>query len=266
MMTTAISPILENLTDDPARRSAQILSLVLQGKAEMPKATIINKLGKDIVAKIQVSSKVMTIDGVRVSVNQFDLQHIADYYQGHILTQKLADDINRQADVRIKPQNQPWSNDKPVSMGRAYRVFDYNEIVTNAIGNKNGKLYTNEGKDWVLDMNLFLSGKNAKTGLEWKVTGTNHGWYRNNGDYINGDPIQSAGHMHDMYHTDYSQLARIVFKDVELSTDGGQTYQKTTFSKILESPEFYKLISYTKGVKDRHPGVPRLIKTIFANA
>lgn len=265
-MMTNISPLLESLTDDPARRSAQILSLVLQGKASMPRATIINKIGNNIIAKIQVSAKAMTIDGVRVSVNQLDLQHIADYFGGHVLTQKLADDTNRQADVRITPQFQPWSNDKPVSMGRAYRVFDYNEIVNNAIGNKSGQLYINEGKDWVLDSPLFQKGINSNTGLEWKMTATNHGWYRNKGEFINGDPIQSAGHAHDIYHTDYSQLARIVFKDIELSTDGGQTYQKTTFSEILASPDLYKLISYTKGVKDRHPGVPQVIKTIFANA
>jgi hypothetical protein len=254
-----MSLLLEGLSDQPMIRSKQILSLVAQGKADMPSAIIETNAGKDLKARLKVSAKVMTIDGVRVSVNQTDLQHIADYYNGYVLTSKIAEEINKQADVRINPQNQPWYNDTPNSMGRLYRVFDYDKIVTEAIGNKSGKLYTNEGKDWVLDPRLFQYGKNDKTGLDWKDTAINHGWYQNDGSQGGGNPIQNLGAAHDIRHTDYSQLARIVFNEVEISTDGGQHYSKTTFSNVLMDPKLYKLVSYTRLKEDRHPGVERIL-------
>jgi len=245
--------LLEGLSDEPAIRSAQILSLVAQGKAAMPRATIETTIGNSIVARIQVSSRVMTIEGVRVSVNQKDLQHIADYYGGHIMTRRLTEIINSQADVWIEPQPQE-EYPKDLTMGRLIRMFDYDKVVNHALtlgkgeifdntgggkrfvgrafGNatepKTGNLYANEGKDWILDTSLFLQGKNPKTGYNWKNTSTNHGWYRNKNPLpslgIIGDPIQFVGHQHDMFHTDYSQLARIVFAVIEISKDGGVTF------------------------------------------
>ena len=260
-----MSALLEGLSDDPATRSSQILSLVVQGKAVMSMATITvyPLMGeKSVVAKLQVSSRAMTIDGIRVSVNQKDLQHIADYYGGHILTQKIADDINRLADVRIEPQTQRWFEDTPNSMARLYRMFDYDQIVSNAIGSKKGNLYANEGKDWVLSLENSLAGVNAKTGIEWKNTATNHGWYKNTGAYNLGDPIQLAGHQHDINHVDYSQLARIVLSDMEISIDGGSTYTKTTLANVLKDPKLYQAVSYNILNDARHPGVPKTIQTL----
>lgn len=287
--TTGIA-LLEGLSDEPSVRSAQILSLVVQGKASMPRATIETQIGNSILARIQVSAKAMTIEGVRVSVNQKDLQHIADYYGGHIMTRRLTEIINLQADVWIEPQSQEmYSKDK--SLGRLFRVFDYDEVIKRALTvgegeiydesngqrrfrgrafgkitkEKVGNLYANEGKDWIIDSNLFLPGKNSN-GIDWKETSTNHGWYQNRNPNkvsgIVGDPIQYVGHKHDILHVDYSQLARIVFSVIEVSRDGGETYEQELYSNILENPTLRELVADEKGIKsDRHPGVPRVLKT-----
>lgn len=258
---------LEGLTDDTLDRMKKVLSLVLQGKAKMPLTTLVNDIEGGVSAVFKISRKAMTIDDVRISVNCETLQHIADYYNGHLLTQKLADDLNRIANVWIEPQQQPYFRDQPNSMARLYRVFDYDDAVSNAIGDvpDSGEfIFANEGKDWILDKDIFQSGKNSN-GILWNQTATNHGWYKNKQSYNYGDPIQFVGHQHDIYHVDYSQLARIVLSDVALSEDGGNTFKETTFSEILNHEKYYKLASYTKGIKDRHPGVKRVIYESAAN-
>lgn len=289
--TTGIA-LLEGLSDEPSIRSAQILSLVVQGKASMPRATIETKIGSNILARIQVSAKAMTIEGVRVSVNQKDLQHIADYYGGHIMTRSLTEAINLQADVWIEPQSQEVYS-KDLTLGRLFRMLDYDQVIKRALSvgegeiydeshgqrrfvgrafgkidkEKIGNLYANEGKDWILDSSLFIPGKQPN-GLDWQKTATNHGWYQNRNANkiagIIGDPIQYVGHAHDVLHVDYSQLARIVFSVVEVSRDGGETYEQELFSSILKNPTLRELITDEKGIKgDRHPGVPPVIKNLL---
>lgn len=240
------------LSDDPVTRSQQILDLVRAGRGEYRYAVIETASGEKR-ARIPVFADALAIDGVRVNVTARAEQQIADALGAHLLTQKLADEIHRQADLRLNPMPQGWYADGPggrATMSELRRMFDYQRILENAVGDVSYKLATNIGKDWLLDSAQFQAGKNPRNGLPWNQIGTNYGWFERN-----GKPLQPMGRAHSIDHGDYSQLVRLVSKDIEVSDDGGKTYRPALFSDILTDPQYFSLVSYERLPSARHPGV-----------
>jgi len=284
---------LKRLNDNGARRSAEILSIVSQGGADQKRGSmgwyeIQSKIagkgtnGKDIIAKIKVMRKVLTIGGIRVSANHQDAQHIADWYGVKMLTEKISDLINQQANVRLpilaqgtwtEPASPPTTDG---SMSRLFRVFDYDRIVTEKLvqiyGNPNPPgLYVNEGKEWILSEKYGPNMKeqvnpNSDTKAKYKDLSCNHGWYQPNSEKSplgpgpgNVKKIQTQGHRHDMNHNDYSQLLRFVKGVVYVSHDGGENYEKKKYSDLLKNPTLVSLLSYYEAntVPPRHPFVQK---------
>jgi hypothetical protein len=234
---------LSGLSSDPYTRSAEIVSLFKQGRGNAP-LTIIETASGPYRAKLAVSSKAATIDGVRVNLSERELTNLADYFGAHLLTPKLVDVIQEKADLKLTPRPQAWYADGPggrATMADTSRMFDYSKIVDEEAAGKTGTLTANEGKDWVLEGYAFTDrGKNR---------GTNYGWFKN------GAPVQPLGRVHDLDHTDYSQLVRLVSSYVQLSEDQGSTWRDATFEEIVTSPKLFSLVSYERLPAARHPGV-----------
>ena len=230
---------LSGLSDNAAERSAELVSLFKQGRADMP-FTILETAKGPLRAKLAVSSKAATIDGVRVNLSERGLQQVADALGMHLLTPYLVDEIQRRADLKLEPRPQAWYADG--SMGNLKRMFDYNEIVNQELAGRSGTLISNEGKDWVLEGFAF----NDK-GLN---RGTNYGWFKQD-----GTPIQGIGRVHNLDHSDYSQLVRLVSSVASVSDDGGQTYRNVSFRELVTSPKYFPLVSYERLPDSRHPGV-----------
>lgn len=230
---------LSGLSDNAAERSAQLVSLFKQGRANMP-FTILETSKGPLRARLAVSARAATIDGVRVNLSERALQQVADWYGMHLLTPYLVDQIAQRADLKLTPKPQAWYADG--SMGNLRRMFDYNEIVNQELAGREGTLVANEGKDWVIEGFAFTPAGENK--------GTNYGWFQ-----PNGKPIQSLGRVHNLDHSDYSQLVRLVSSVASVSEDDGKTYRDATFKELLTSPVLYPLVSYERLPDARHPGV-----------
>lgn len=239
---------LSGLSDDAAQRSAELVSLFKQGRAVMP-FTILETLKGDLRARLAVSSRAATIDGVRVSISERGLQQVADALGMHLLTPYLVDQIAKRADLKLVPQPQRWYGKKQGGDGTmtlARRIFDYDAIVNKELAGREGSLVANEGKDWVLEGYSFTNAGMNK--------GTNYGWFQ-----PNGEPIQGIGRIHNLDHADYSQLVRLVSSVVSVSDDGGKTYRDASFEELLTSPKYFPLVSYERLPGARHPGVGGMV-------
>jgi|GEM_PF-5136998 len=243
-VTSSYSGDLEGLSDSPVARSAEILSLIRQGRFEVPIVFLTTSKGP-LRARLAVTGRALTVDGVRVSMTEQDQTLAADTLGAHLLTPFLVDEIWKRADVRLEPKTQAWYGGPggDGSMGTKRRVFDYNEIVEKELGEvPPEKLVASEGKDWVIDGYAFTPAG--------RIKGTNYGWHRKN-----GKPVQGLGRVHNLAHTDYSQLFRFVSSVVSLSEDDGQTWRDATFTELVSSPKLFPLVSYERLPAARHPGV-----------
>jgi hypothetical protein len=234
---------LSGLSNNAAERSAELVSLFKQGRAVMP-FTILETSKGDLRARLAVSSRAATIDGVRVNLSERGLQQVADALGMHLLTPYLVDQIAKKADLKLTPRPQAWYADG--SMGNLARMFDYDAIVNEELGGRQGTLVANEGKDWVLEGYAFTAAGMNK--------GTNYGWFQ-----PNGKPIQGIGRVHNLDHSDYSQLVRLVSSVVSVSDDGGKTYRNASFEELLTSPKYFPLVSYERLPGARHPGVGGMV-------
>ena len=234
---------LSGLSNNAAERSAELVSLFKQGRAVMP-FTILETSKGDLRARLAVSSRAATVDGVRVNLSERGLQQVADALGMHLLTPYLVDQIAKRADLKLTPRPQAWYEDG--SMGNLARMFDYNAIVNEELGGRQGTLVANEGKDWVLEGYSFTNAGMNK--------GTNYGWFQ-----PNGKPIQGIGRVHNLDHSDYSQLVRLVSSVVSVSDDAGKTYRDASFEELLTSPKYFPLVSYERLPGARHPGVGGMV-------
>jgi len=235
---------LSGLSDDARQRSAELVALFRQGRAVMPFSVFETKKGP-LRARLAVSSRAATVDGVRVSISERGLQEIADALGMHLLTPYLVDQIAKTADVKLTPKPQPWYGKKDGgdgSMTLARRIFDYDAIVSSELGGKSGELVANEGKDWVLEGFAFMNAGFNK--------GTNYGWFQ-----PSGKPVQGIGRVHNLDHADYSQLVRLVSSFAQVSDDDGATYREASFEELVTSPKYFPLVSYERLPGARHPGV-----------
>lgn len=225
-------------------------------------------------ATFWVSSDGLRIDGVRINVSAALQQHIADLMGTvSLMTPKLVDLATQQADIRLTPITRPIT--KSVSaMIDQNRMLD--DVLVRSVGSLDatkGMLIAGGSKLWTLDNVMLLPGtmtsKLADTGLPVAV---NYGWYYVPGT-LSGVPanppatrvtdratgkalvmIQAQGTAHDYGHSDYSQQALFVLKDVILD-DG----VPTTLAAVLSDPALASLASHQGVVRVlRQPGVAQL--------
>lgn len=245
-MTIPPGSVIANWPQDAAGRSAAVLQAVKDGRADLDWFTIGTTAG-NLRARIRVSNA-MRVDGVIVNADQRAYQEVADYLGLVSFTPKLADEVYKQSTVRIAPQAQIWYKDG--SMGLTRRMVDYSGIIDSAVDGRSG-LVDNPGKYWVLVAALWAAGTNPKTGIPWRSSAANYGWYQTLTNLLQG-----LGFAHNLAHADYSQVFRYWDPDVQASDDGGMTWQSIDGRTMLTSPKWYPLVSAQQLPGYRHPGVP----------
>ena len=133
-------------------------------------------------------------DAVRVTLTARAAQLIADHFNAVLPTVRICDLIWAQARVRISPCFQNPDS----AMAHTSRMVRHSREVDEKARRRAG-LVSNVGKDWVLSNKL--EGK--------PDTAANYGWFQSN-----NTPIQTLGTRHNISHVDYSQVLRLVRRDV----------------------------------------------------
>lgn len=207
-------------------------------------------------------------DSVRVSVNHRTAQQILDDLGAAPLTAKLSDQIWNQASVRIPPLSHlAWVQDGTMSDTR--RMLEQSQLVDSEIAKEQARtgglgLIADVGKDWIIDKRLWESPIVSPHCEKDPIRSVNYGWHGSAGYPSATLPgvmvIQDVGTCHGMSHTDYSQVLRLVRRDVKVCGPGmGSTgCAMVDIEAIATDPALAALVSYSGAFPEfRHPAVPR---------
>ncbi len=156
-------------------------------------------------------------DSIRVNVTAQTGQWIADHLGASLCTKHISDLIWQQADVRLTPSIQT----PDAQMAWTHRMVQHSQAVDAKLDARAG-LVANVGKDWVLTNRLAAQPGRA----------ANYGWFRSD-----GRPIQPLGLAHDVHHVDYSQVLRLVRREMEV--DG----REMDIEAVGRHPELAALVS-----------------------
>lgn len=178
--------------------------------------------GKKI--RIGVSRDALRIAGVRINGSPLFQQEIADALGLVLLTPTIADEIYRQAANQLVVATEPAGQ----YMGTVGAMVSHSDAVDSLIGGREG-ISSDPGKDWVL----------SSRGI------ANYGMRDPNDG---GRPIQGLGTVHNLWHSDYSQIMRFASPVVcigseKLSTEAAYLRYPHLFgsptSTRIESPQPY---------------------------
>ncbi len=185
------------------------------------------------VAEFTVMADALRIGGVRVAVSAATEQRIADALDASLLTERLADLIWQQADVRIEPQ---LTRDYAGMVDWARGVVEHSKRCDVALAGRGG-LVANVGKHWILHP-LLASTPDR---------GVNYGWMK-----PDGSVWQSPGNAHVATYYDRSQTCVLVANVCNVDGD------VMLLGDLLRNPTLAPLASATGPLKmTRQPGVPR---------
>jgi len=236
--------------------------------------------GREYTAKLLVSKDALRVgdanDSFRFSVNHRTAQLIADELGSVLPTPYLGAEIWRQAIIRLPTlaQTRAWYADpktgRPNTMSKTYRMLEQSDYLDKMIADEQAKtgkdgLIADVGKNWVTHPKLWLPytpppGSHCPPG---KPRAMNYGWHLTSGPYrpstIPGiKVIQPGGLCHLIGHVDYSQVVRLIRRDVEvcgLGFSGGCV--KMDIAQIGSSPVLNALVSRAGPLQAmRHPDVP----------
>jgi hypothetical protein len=223
------------LADSIATREQQILALVQAGKDDHEWVPLSwTKDGRAV--SVLVSRRALAVvgdDGTRLTVNATmpTAQKIADMLGGAMMTTRVADEIQKQADVAFPFPEHDW-NYKDLTGTKTSRMYDQSAILDWKVAGRPG-LVSGEGKDWIVSRRTWLEPAKAHNAVNFGGYGTGSG--KSPGGLR---VAQSIGLAHNMGHTDYSQLLRFV-KLGSLTIDGeaydwGQALADPALSGLLQ--------------------------------
>jgi hypothetical protein len=207
-------------------------------------------------AKLYVSGDGLRIGdsagGVRINASHGLAQQIADELGVALPTAKLSDEIWAQAQVKLSPVTQPWSQDG--TMAKTYRMIQQSQAVDDAIaaaGGSGSELIADVGKDWINSARSWVAGKEGKA--------VNYGWHGPSFSSQAATPagqrvIQMIGQAHSLGHVDYSQVVRLVDREVEIW--GGDLGGGTAMGidQVVADPNLAGLVSHEGPLPAmRHP-------------
>jgi hypothetical protein len=179
---------------------------------------------------------------VRINASHGLAQQIADELGAVLPTAKLSDEIWSQAQIRLAPITQPWSQDG--TMARTYRMIQQSNAVDNAIINAGGsgsELIADVGKDWINTARSWAAGGSSKA--------VNYGWH---GPDFSSQAATSAGQRviqgigmaHGMGHVDYSQVVRLIRRDVNVCGGDLGGCVMLDIDQVITDPALAGLISH----------------------
>ena len=202
-----------------------------------------SRAGRRLV--VYVTADALQLAGVRITTTHVTAQRLADLLGGHLLTSRIADLAHDQAGARLPPQTQT----PDAAMSDTHRMLEHSSAVDAALaraGAAPGVLVADPGKDWVCTPRLRGRPDRA----------ANFGWHTSRGPFRSAggaSVLQPVGLAHNLDHTDYSQVVRLVHADCEL--DG----EVRPLAEIALDPLLHALVSDEGPVELRHPGVPALV-------
>jgi hypothetical protein len=226
------------LANNIAQREQQIEAAVLDGNYEHEWAPLTISCGGH-TGTFWVSRRELALSyggaTLTVSTSFRTAQNIADMLPegAYLLTSKLADEIQRQADARVDGQSRNWQGAGTDNSGSTTkRMVQFSDQLDQLVGGAAG-LVSNLSKLWVNTIKHWTNPATPEGTLSSRHNGANHGLYR----FVGGQPatkdpnapgsspgglevIQDRGMAHDKSHVDYSQLLRFVRRD---ATVDGQT-------------------------------------------
>lgn len=244
---TAVNPF--GLSDQVGAREQQILSAIGVGNFDHEWVPIKwTKNGHTV--QVDVSRRALALyDGASrtiVSLSFANAQKVADMLGGVMLTTRAADEIAKQAALKIAPKVQNWAADG--SMAKTYRLLEQSMELAQEVGDFGG-LVANEGKDWVLTARWWTDPDPAK-----RHNAANFGWY--GGPFAKSTSpggatvVQSIGLVHNKAHVDYSQLLRFM-REGSLYVDGSPM----SIAAVLADSNLSSLLQDEGGTipQPRHP-------------
>lgn len=179
-------------------REALLLELVERGIHDPLRWQEVTTRQGGHTAVFRVSTDALTIFGVRIPVTALGAQRIADSFDSVLPTARILDAIWNESSTRATPCTLP----PDAAMATMARVLEHSRCVDRQIASRPG-IVANVGKHWVLSNHLEGHPRLA----------ANYGWFQ-----AGHAPIQTLGTRHDVGHTDYSQVLRLVRR--RMTVDG----------------------------------------------
>lgn len=233
--------------------------------------TFRNSQGNTYKAKLLVAHDALRVgsgsDSVRVSTRHDTAQRIADDLGVVLPTAKISDEVWKQAVIRLPPRERNWWKDG--TMSRTSRMLEQHNAVEKMVADEQAKLggkqglIADVGKDWVTTLRLWQPYTGG--GEAGASRAANYGWHKKGGTYPsatlpNVGVLQSVGLAHSIGHTDYSQMVRLVRREVEVCGPGMGNGGCATIDidQIATDPALAGLVSH-EGVLEgmRHPDIQR---------
>jgi hypothetical protein len=198
-------------------------------------------------------------DSVRVTTSHEAAQKIADALGVTLLTSKLSDEIYRAADIKLKPIARNWYADG--TMAHTSRMVEQSQAVDaqifDAMWNKRfdgPPLVAGQGKDWVYAKALWQRpGMGAEYG--WHITPAK-GHYKSVLFPGEVGVLQPQALAHPIGYTDYSQVVRLVRRDVKLCDPDLIGCIPSTIDYLATSDKYWPIVTHEGKLPEyRHPGV-----------
>lgn len=220
----------------------------------------------DYTGKIWVSNDALRVgdasDSIRVNASHETAQKIADEL-GYVLpSAKISDLIYQQAKVRLLPMPQgKWRDDE--TMAHTRRMVEASRMVDKVIAGRFG-LVSNVGKDWVTTRRLFSKYvPNPKYKCDHgPVRSANYGWHWSGATQRPATPaggkavFQSIGLCHSIEHVDYSQVIRLVKRQMQICGKDLGDCHMVDIEQVVREPQYAGLVSHEGPLAVfRHPSV-----------
>ena len=177
--------------------------------------------GKEHTIEYQVSPDYLSAgsdaDYARLPLTPMTAQRLADLWDCSLPTARMADDIYRQATVKLEPRPLTEAREAPATFLQHHRIIEEQRA-----GKPLGALVAGIKKDVVLTNRL--REKPAKVAI--------YGWHK-----LDGNPIQPLTIVHKDIYVDYSHGIRLVQRGV--TVDG----KPLDLRDVLRDPELSPLVS-----------------------
>lgn len=228
--------------------------------------------GREYTATFKVSKDALRVGGAddsfRFSVNHRTAQHIADALDSVLPTPYLSDQIWKQSVLQLPSMSQTrgWFADG--TMSKTYRMLEQSDRVDKLIAQYQAKtgtdgLIADVGKDWVTHPDLWRPYTPSPRCEKGHPRAMNYGWHAKGHSefYASTVPgirvIQPAVRCHTIPHVDYSQVVRLVRRDVDVCGVGhAGGCMKMDIRQLATSPQLHALVSASGQLEAlRHPDV-----------